>query len=241
VHVPSLQQRLPPELHVDAKLDPTVPRIATSDAQSLHAHSERLILGYWLTATVLGVVFLRDMISVWNVPATLGNPALIVYLILTFALSQVLYAFVARFDKRPFRLGATTIFALGNGIAETFAFALVYRLGELLGSGLFGLFAPGLAAGAGFAVGVIFFAIYGGLIHGLFWLRVLPPHLNDSPRAVRIRKMRPLAEIALVLGWSLCFWLTRDIWTVVFFHVLVDIGLMLKVRPTLFQFRRAGA
>jgi len=42
-----------------------------------------------------------------------------------------------------------------------------------------------------------------------------------------------------VIGWSLCFWLTRDLWTVVFFHILVDIGLMLKVRPPIFGARHA--
>jgi hypothetical protein len=41
-------------------------------------------------------------------------------------------------------------------------------------------------------------------------------------------------EIALVLGWCLCLWLSDDIWTVVFFHMLVDLGLMVRVRPNLF-------
>jgi hypothetical protein len=38
-----------------------------------------------------------------------------------------------------------------------------------------------------------------------------------------------------VLGWSLCFWLYHDIWTVVAFHILVDFGLMLRVRPVIFH------
>jgi hypothetical protein len=87
----------------------------------------------------------------------------------------------------------------------------------------------------GFGLGLVFFIIYGGLIHAIFWLPVLPPHLDDAPFSRRIRKLRPLNEIMLVIGWSLCLWLYNDIWTMVFFHVLVDLGLMLRVRPPLFR------
>lgn len=201
---------------------------------------ERMLLTYWAIAATLGVLVLWDWISAWNVPATLRVPGLPVYLVLTFALSQVLYMLVARYDGRPIHWGATVVFALGNGIAEALAFGVVYRIGEIIGAGLVGLFAPSIASFAGFLLGVLFFIGYGGLIHSLFWLSMLPPHLDDSPRSRKIRQLRPFAEVALVIGWSLCFWLTRDVWTVVFLHVLVDIGLMLKVRPPIFGARSAG-
>ncbi len=200
---------------------------------------ERMILTYWAVATLVGSLVLWDWIGAWNVPATLQVPGLPIYLVLTFALSQVLYMLVARFDGRPIHWGATAVFALGNGIAETLAFGVVYRIGETIGAGVVGLFLPSLASFAGFLLGVVCFVVYGGLIHGFFWLQMLPPHLDDSPRARKIRKLRPLAEVALVLGWSLCFWLTRDLWTVAFFHILVDVGLMLKVRPPIFGARGA--
>lgn len=219
---------------MDAELDTPTAVPATTAVHTDSRQTERLMLAYWLVAGIGGALFLRDWIAAWNVPDTLRNPFLVFYLIFTFALSQILYAFVARNDGRPFAPVAAAIFALGNGIAETLAFALVYRLGETLGSWAVGLFAPQLAAVAGLVLGVVLFVIYGGLIHALFWLRVLPPHLDDDPLSKRIRKLRPIAEIGLVLGWSLCFWLTRDIWIVVLFHVLVDVGLMLKVRPPIF-------
>lgn len=224
---------------MDAKLEQplSTSAAATPEGPAVYPNPTRLISIYWLIASIAGIVFLWDWLTVWNVPATLGQPVLVVYLILSFALSQILYALVAHYDGRPFSWGATAIFAIGNGLAETFAFALVYRLGELIGATLVGLFAPALASAAGFALGVALFVVYGGLIHGMFWLRVLPPHLDDAPRSIAIRKLRPIAEIALVLGWSLCFWLMRDIWIVVFFHILVDIGLMLKVRPPIFGAR----
>jgi chlorophyllide a hydrolase len=192
------------------------------------------MLGYWVLATVLGLIFLRDWLMSWNVAATFANPWLVVLLISTFLCGQILYFIVARHDGRPLRWGQTLLFSLGNGLAETFAFALVYRLGMWMGAGVTSLFAPSAADAVGFGLGLVFFIIYGGLIHALFWLPLLPPHLDDAPLSRRIRKLRPFNEVALVVGWSLCLWLYNDIWTMVFFHVLVDLGLMLRVRPVLF-------
>ncbi len=220
---------------MDLQLGQPAPTTRAETVRTAPRHPERQIGIYWLISLVLGGLFLWDWLSVWNVPATLSRPWLVVYLCCSFALSQLLYVLVARHDGRPIQWWALVVFSLGNGIAETFAFVAVYRLGEILGAALVGLFAPALASVAGFIFGVITFTIYGGLIHGLFWLRVLPPHLDDAPRSRRIRKLRPIAEVALVLGWSLCLWLNRDIWTVIFFHTLVDVGLMLLVRPTFFD------
>jgi hypothetical protein len=182
------------------------------------------------------VLALRSWLGSWNVPTTLAQPWLVLYLVLTFAFSQTLYVLVARHDDRPVLPLPTVIFALGNGIFETLSFAFVYWLGATIGSWLVGLIASAaVASAAGFVLGLIFFAIYGGLIHGFFWLRLLPPHFDDSPQSQAIRKFRPLAEVALVLGWCLCLWLYKDIWTVVFFHTLVDVGLMLRVRPVIFH------
>ena len=198
-------------------------------------HTGRLIVLYWLIATLLGFIVLRDWLVSWQVTATLSQPWLLLYLLISLVLSQALYALVARHGGRPIHWGALVLFALGNGFAETLAFATTYRVGEFIGHGLFSLIAPASASIAGFIGGIICFTIYGGLIHALFWMPILPPHFDDSPRARMIRRLRPLAEVALVVGWSLCFWLFRDIWTVVALHILVDIGLMLLVRPPIFR------
>ncbi|MFV9503157.1 MAG: hypothetical protein AB4911_01185 [Oscillochloridaceae bacterium umkhey_bin13] len=218
------------DVQLDKKLTSPTTRPAWLAAQT----PERLIVGYWVIASVIGIPILWDWLSAWNVGATLAMPWLVGYLVFSFVLSQILYLLVARHGGRPIHWGAVAIFAVGNGLAETFAFAAIYRVGEVIGAGMMGLFAPAGASLAGFILGVIFFSIYGGLIHALFWMKVLPPHLDESPRSRMIRKWRPMAEVALVLSWSLCLWLTRDIWTVIFFHTLVDIGLMLIVRPAIF-------
>lgn len=197
-------------------------------------HLDRTVLIYWGCSLIAGMVLLRDWLAAWHVPQTLAQPALVVFLIVSYAAAQLLYLIVARHDGRPLSWGSTLIFALGNGFFETLAFAAAYRLGAIIGSAVVGLFAPDAASAAGFGLGLVFFIIYGGLIHGLFWLRILPPHLDDAPLSRRIRKIRPIFEVGLVLGWSLVFWLYQDIWTVVAIHVLVDLGLMWRVRPPLF-------
>ncbi len=192
------------------------------------------VLIYWGISAVLGVLFLRDWIGQWTVGETFARPWLVVWLIITLVVGQVIYSIVASYDNRPVRLVPTIIFMVGNGVFETFAFATVYRLGEVIGTNVGAMVLPSYAGVAGFALGLVLFVLYGGSIHALFWLRILPPHLKDTPLSLKIRRYRLINEIGLVIGWCLCFWLTRDIWTVIFFHMLVDLGLMLRVRPNLF-------
>jgi hypothetical protein len=189
---------------------------------------------YWGLSALLGFIFIPTWILNWNVAATFERPWLILYLIVSWSISQTVYIIVARHDNRPIHWGAATFFALLNGICETFAFALVYWLGEVIGNALATLFMPSISDIAGFGCGIVFFIIYGGLIHGLFWVKLLPPHFDDSTLSRSLRNIRPLIEIGLVSGWAMCFWITRDIWTVVFFHILVDFILMLRVRPPIF-------
>lgn len=192
------------------------------------------ILIYWAVCAVLGIAFLKDWLVSWNVGETLARPWLVVYLIITLIISQVIYFVVACDDGRSIHWNSTIIFTIGNGIFEVFAFAVVYRLGEVVGSAVVGAFAPGAASVAGFILGVILFIMYGGLIHGLFWIKLLPPHFKSTPMVLAIRKYRPLAEVFLVTGWSLCFWLGQDIWTVVIIHIVLDLCMMLRIRPVLF-------
>lgn len=222
------------EQDVDVQFEKPLSTASPSPLAVADVRPARAILIYWAICTVLGLPLLWDLLSSWNVAATLARPWLLLYLLATFAVSQALYVVIARHDGRPIRWGPTVLFAFGNGFAETLAFAGVYRVGELIGSWLVGLVFPAAASAAGFGLGLVLFIIYGGLIHGLYWLNILPPHLDDAPRSRSIRKVRPLFEVALVLGWSLCLWLNRDIWSVIFLHVLVDFGLMLRVRPVIF-------
>ncbi len=219
---------------MSAELDTALTSAQATDVQAQSRSAGQFMLIYWGISAVLGLIFLRDWLTSWNVAATFANPGLVALLLVSLICGQGLYFAVARHGGRPIHWGPTWVFAIGNGVFETLAFALVYRLGEVIGNSIASAFAPSLYA-LGFTIGLSLFTIYGGLIHALFWLHILPPHLDDSPRSRRIRKVRPVGEILLVLGWSLCLWLNQDIWTIIFFHIIVDFGLMLLVRPPVFS------
>jgi hypothetical protein len=191
---------------------------------------------YWALSAILGLIFLQDLIFAWNVGETLARPWLLAILVVTLVVGQIIYTIVGRHDDRPFRLIPTIIFTVFNGILETFSFALVFKLGASVGTVILNTVLPAYADVGNFFFGLLFFVLYGGSIHAFLWLKVLPPHFKETPLVRSIRKFRMISEVALVTGWSLCFWITQDIWTVVFFHMIVDLVLMLRVRPNLFVF-----
>jgi hypothetical protein len=135
-------------------------------------------------------------------------------------------------EGRPFNLLSTNIFSLGNGVFETIAFALVYRFGEGLGGKM--PLSPKTAMRVGLVFGIVLLTLYNGMIHAFFWIELLPDHFHTTPIAEMVRGFHIPALAVMLVGWCLCFWLTRDVWTVVFFHILVDVVLMVQVRPELF-------
>jgi hypothetical protein len=196
-------------------------------------YPQQVVLLYWLIAAVLGGIFLRDWIMAWNVPATLQRGWLVVFLVVSWLVGQVIYVLVTDDGGRAFHLPATVIFALGNGVFETFAFALVYRLGEVIGQKSVGRFAPRAGSIAGFVLGLLLLVAYNGAIHALFWMYILPEHFAQSAMADALRVFHIPALAVMLVGWTLCWWLEQDLWTVVLFHVLVDVVLMVQVHPPL--------
>ncbi len=202
---------------------------------------EGAIALYWLLAFGLAVGFRLPELSGCRVPQTLASiwcPAL---LIATLAFSQWLYSQVAISEDRPFNWIGTPIFVIGNAIGETLAFLVVFSagawVGKVLGNalGVTGLPFDLLKFGLGFLV----FLFYGGGIHGLFWMRIFPPHFREDERARKIRKFRLWSESALSLSWCLTFFVFHDLWSVVVFHAIVDLVLMIRVRPGVFRFASA--
>ncbi len=204
---------------------------------------EGAIAFYWLLAFGLAVGFRLPELYKCRVPETLASIWCPAILIATLAFSQWLYSQVAISEERPFNWLGTPIFVIGNAIGETLAFLVVFSAGAFVGdfigrlAGLGGLPFQFLKFGCGFFV----FLIYGGAIHGLFWMRIFPPHFRDDPRARKIRKFRLWSESALSLAWCLTFFVFRDLWSVVVFHAIVDLVLMIRVRPGIFRFASADS
>lgn len=199
---------------------------------------EGAIIFYWLGALALTWLFRLPEPFVFNVNQTIASVWGITLLLATLGFSQWLYAQVAVHEERPFNLIGTPIFIIGNSLGETLAFLLIFKFGAAAGAwlaqllGLFGMPFHVLVFGSGF----LGFLIYGGAIHGLFWMRIFPPHFREDERARKIRKFRLWSESALSLSWCLTFYIFEDFWSVVFFHAIVDTVLMLRVRPRIFRF-----
>ncbi len=199
---------------------------------------EGAIALYWLGALALTLLLRLPEPFAFNVAQTVASVWGIALLIATLAFSQWLYAQVAIHEERPLNLIGTPIFIIGNSLGETLAFLLVFRLGAFIGgwsAQLLGL-TGGLSHWVIFGSGFFAFLIYGGAIHGLFWMRIFPPHFREDERARKIRKFRLWSESALSLSWCLTFYVFEDFWSVVIFHAIVDTVLMLRVRPRIFRF-----
>ena len=83
-----------------------------------------------------------------------------------------------------------------------------------------------------FITGFIFFMAYSGLIHGLFWLNILPEHV------VQTSPWKPLfmpVQLMIAGSWALSFFWYRDIRSVIFLHALVDLTMVCNVRFSLFN------
>jgi chlorophyllide a hydrolase len=199
---------------------------------------EGAIVGYWLLALVLALVFQLPEPFVWNVWETTHAMWPVAFLTATLLCSQWLYSQVAIHEDRPFNWIGTPLFVIGNAVGETLAFLLVFSAGAWVGRGAAS--AVGLSGapyhGLVFAAGFFVFLIYGGGIHGLFWMRIFPPHFKEDERARRIRRFRLWSETALSLSWCVTFYAFRDFWAVVIFHAIVDLVLMIRVRPRIFRF-----
>jgi hypothetical protein len=225
-----------PVLQIVEKLERYAPGGVDTDVPSWRR--EGAIVLYWLGAFTLAWLFRLPEPFVFNVSQTIASVWGILLLIATLSFSQWLYAQVAIHEERPFNLIGTPIFIIGNSLGETLAFLLVFKLGAAVGAwlahiiGLAGFFFHLVVFSSGF----ITFLVYGGAIHGLFWMRIFPPHFREDEWARKIRKFRLWSESILSLSWCLTFYVFEDFWSVVFFHAIVDTVLMLRVRPRIFRF-----
>jgi hypothetical protein len=194
------------------------------------------IISYWAISALIGLLFLRDWLLSWDVGETIArHPWLVVFMIAIWLITQGLYVMVAHPDGRPLIWRSILLFTLANGVFETWAFAFSYWLGEVIGTWATGWFlSPSAAATVGFIVGVVVFSVYSWWIHAFFWIRFLPSHTGESPRTRTLQRWHIIALTVLTLSWALCLWLNRDIWTVTILHILMDLVLMVRLRPSLF-------
>ena len=182
------------------------------------------IFTYWFIAIAIGLLFFRKETFSYNTTFDLRRKVLLAASLVIVAFNAYVYSNSTFDGGRPLDIASVILFTIGNGIAETFLFYAAFVLGEKL---------AGMATGNPwvlFVTGFVFFMVYSGFIHGLFWIDLLPEHVNQgSP-------FKPLfmpTQILIAGSWALSFFWYRDLPSVFVLHGLVDLTMILNVKFSL--------
>ncbi|MEI7695811.1 MAG: hypothetical protein WCI64_09235 [Chlorobium sp.] len=184
-----------------------------------------MIYAYWTLAFLVGLLFFRKDIFTFNREFDTRRVVLMVASFVVIAINAWVYSHSTTDGGRPLDLLTVVIFSVCNGIAETFMFYAVFRLGTALAS------KRTQSAWVIFFAGFICFVVYSGLIHGLFWINIMPQHV------VQTSPYKPFfmpIQLLLAGSWALSFFWYRDIRTVILLHALVDLTMAINVKFSLF-------
>ena len=183
------------------------------------------IFTYWFIAIAIGLIFFRKETFSYNTCFDLRRKVLLAASVVIVALNAFVYSNSTYDSGRTIDWPSVILFTFGNGIAETFMFYAFFSMGEKL---------AGLAtknAWLLFAAGLLCFMVYSGVIHGLFWLDMLPEHVNQAS------PFKPLfmpTQLLIAGSWALSFFWYRDLPTVFLLHSLVDLTMILNVKFSIF-------
>jgi hypothetical protein len=185
-----------------------------------------MIYIYWAIAVAVGFVFFRKEIASFNPQFDARRIVLLIFSLVIIALNAWVYSHSTTDGGRSLDFLTVLVFSIGNGVAETFMFYAMFRAGAFLASRVTG------NEWAQFIAGFFLFMIYSGLIHGLFWINILPEHV------VQTSPYKPFfmpVQLLIAGSWALNFFWYRDIHTVIFLHALVDLTMAWNVKFALFN------
>ncbi len=185
-----------------------------------------MIYAYWAFAFLVGIIFFWKDILAFNREFDKKRITLLVASLIVVAINAWVYTHSTTDGGRALDWLTVLVFSIGNGIAETFMFYAVFRLGTTLVGQVT------QNSWALFVTGFLFFIIYSGLIHGLFWINILPEHV------VQTSLYKPFfmpIQLLIAGSWALSFFWYRDIRSVIFLHALVDLTMVCNVKFSLFN------
>ncbi|MEI7823710.1 MAG: hypothetical protein WCI01_00310 [Chlorobiaceae bacterium] len=185
-----------------------------------------MIYAYWVFAFLVGIIFFKKDILAFNHEFDTRRITLLVASLTIVAINAWVYSHSTTDGGRALDFLTVLVFSIGNGIAETFMFYAVFRLGTTLA----GRFTQN--SWALFITGFICFMVYSGLIHGLFWINILPQHVVQT--SIYKPFFMPV-QMLIASSWALSFFWYRDIRSVIFLHALVDLTMVCNVRFSLFN------
>ena len=185
-----------------------------------------MIYAYWTFAFLVGIIFFKKEILAFNHEFDTRRITLLAASLIVVAINAWVYSHSTTDGGRTLDWLTVLVFSIGNGIAETFMFYALFRLGTTLA----GRFTQN--PWALFITGFLCFIIYSGLIHGLFWINILPEHVVQT--SVYKPFFMPV-QMLIAGSWALSFFWYRDIRSVIFLHALVDLTMVCNVKFSLFN------
>jgi hypothetical protein len=170
---------------------------------------------YWSTGALVG--YKSGFLTQEAIRIPISMELIGLYAIAAMITSVCVYIMGTRNDSfgRPVNPPVVVVFALLNGILETFLFLACYDWGCSLYGGV------GSSSYGPMAVGFSVYCLYAGAIHALWWLPlVLPPHMREDAPPFHLHGLPAL--MAMSVAWLVVYKVTGGSVTV---SCLLHIGL----------------
>lgn len=188
------------------------------------------VIIYWLLGAGIGLGYFKEDLQIFNKLFDRKRIFLLAISLIIVLVNNALYSRMAESGEREFDALSLAVFAIANGICETFIFLASFKLGG------FWMGKHTKDSRWIYAAGFSLLWIYCGAIHALFWINILPAHLSDATGALVLRQyfFIPVQTLNLA-SWSLIYYCYRDFWGVAALHALVDAGFVCTTHYSLFS------
>ncbi|MEL6260841.1 MAG: hypothetical protein AAFR12_07205 [Cyanobacteria bacterium J06626_6] len=175
---------------------------------------------YWLIGLIVGVTYLNADFRQLPTDFSDGHWISIWIGLAITAVTTLAYAKISTRSGRSLHVPTLIGFPLLNGLFETALFLASFKLGT-----------TAVARWTNnptwlFLAGIFTFCAYSGAIHALFWLRILPPHLNKDRALNNFRRVWMVGLVAVSVLWGWLYFAYQDVWSVVVLHALFDAGMV---------------
>ncbi|MGD1898724.1 MAG: hypothetical protein ACFB16_17430 [Phormidesmis sp.] len=180
---------------------------------------------YWLIGAVVGGLSLRpELANATTSEFDTSHLLSIAIALLATVVTTIAYSKIVTTGGRSLHLPTLFGFSVLNGLFETILFIASFKIGVALA-------APLTAQPIWlFLAGSFTFFAYLGAIHALFWIKILPSHLNKSPSVKNVRRVWIVGLTLVSLLWGWLYFGYQDFWSVVVLHALFDAGMVYSIR-----------
>jgi chlorophyllide a hydrolase len=173
---------------------------------------------YWLFCSIAAIAVIQNRSVAYEllspeVVALRNLKGYVVFLILGWIITLVAAAayvvLTYKYETGSYGIPDLLVFSFVNGALEQFMFIFWFLLGCYIGK----LKAPDNPKLI-FTFGYLGYAIFSGLIHAYFWVRVLPSH---EPALIM-----PFALAAMSLAWMWLVWRYQAVIAIIAMHIVID-------------------